>query len=316
MMPRMDGFQLLERVRENPAWVFIPFIFLSARTQTADIHMGKRMGADDYLVKPYDRENLLATVDARLARAQSVASAAAAEISELKLNITRTLGHELRTPLTWIQGYAELLLGNVDSLTPDELHLALHSIKCGSDRLAHLVEDAVLVTQLESGQAREEYMLTARVESDLAIHIEPVLLRLEPEAARKNVRIEHCLPEGLAPVRMAPRFFAETMYRIVGNGIKFARPDTDSYVRVEVQDAGGEVRISVADNGVGIPAEQLGEIFDPLVQVNRGLQEQQGTGLGLAVARGLVELHDGRIWAESEPGAGTTVYIALPCADA
>jgi DNA-binding response OmpR family regulator len=102
-------------VRANPAWVFIPFVFLTARGQEEDIYLGKRLGADDYLVKPYSPANLVATVESKLARSQAIARAAGTEMEGMKRTITRVLGHELRTPLTWIQGYAELLLGGGDS---------------------------------------------------------------------------------------------------------------------------------------------------------------------------------------------------------
>jgi DNA-binding response OmpR family regulator len=115
MMPRMDGFEFYQAVRANPAWVFIPFVFLTARGQEEDIYLGKRLGADDYLVKPYSPANLVATVESKLARSQAIARAAGTEMEGMKRTITRVLGHELRTPLTWIQGYAELLLGGGDS---------------------------------------------------------------------------------------------------------------------------------------------------------------------------------------------------------
>ena len=154
MMPRMDGIEFYQAVRANPTWVFIPFIFLTARSQEEDIYLGKRLGADDYLIKPYDRDNLVATVESKLTRSRAVAEAAAGEMEALKRSITRILGHELRTPLTWIQGYAELLLGGAASMTPAELDASLQSIKAGSDRLGRLVEDAVLMTMLDTDQAR------------------------------------------------------------------------------------------------------------------------------------------------------------------
>jgi len=135
-MPRMDGFRFYQAVRANPAWVFIPFIFLTARGQHEDVYFGMRMGADGYLVKPYDNDALVAIVESKLARARAISEATANEMETLKRSVARVLGHELRTPLTWIQGYAELLLSSADSLTPEELQMSLQSIKAGSDRLA------------------------------------------------------------------------------------------------------------------------------------------------------------------------------------
>jgi two-component system, sensor histidine kinase and response regulator len=318
MMPHMDGFAFYQTVRANPSWVFIPFIFLTARGQDEDIYMGKRMGADDYLVKPYDRENLLATVESKLTRSKAISHAAAAEMEALKRSITRVLGHELRTPLTWIQGYAELLLGNAESMTQEELTSSLQSIKSGGDRLSRLVEDAVMMIMLETDQAKEEYGLMARRETDLCLQIEQVVDRMQPLAKQRNVRLEmDCGPEGCGPqpvVELAPRFFSEALVRLIDNSIKFARLKADSFVKVSAVAHEAEIEIIVADNGVGIAAEQLEHIFDPMVQIERSKHEQQGVGLGLTVARGLIELHGGRIWAESHLDEGTTVHFTLPYA--
>jgi two-component system, sensor histidine kinase and response regulator len=313
MMPRMDGFEFYQAVRANPTWVFVPFIFLTARSQEEDIYLGKRMGADDYLIKPYDRDNLVATVESKLARSRAVSQAAAAEAETLKRSITRVLGHELRTPLTWIQGYAELLLGNAGSMSPEDLEASLQSIKAGSDRLGRLVEDAVLMIMLETDQAKEEYALMARAEEDLLLHIEQVVERMRVPAVHRRVRLELIAPdEPLPPVILAPRFFSEALVRLIDNGIKFARPAGDSYVRINAMAQEREVEIIVADNGVGISPDQLVRIFEPLVQVDRARQEQQGVGLGLTVTRGLIKLHGGRIWAESRMGEGTEVHVTLP----
>jgi signal transduction histidine kinase len=312
MMPRMDGFQFYQHVRANPAWVFIPFIFLTARGQEEDIMLGKRLGADDYLVKPCEAEELLAVVDSKLVRARALSRAAGLEMDKIKRTITQVIGHELRTPLTWISGYAELLLGELENISPEELHRSLESIKAGSERLARLVEDAVLVVSLDSGQAKEDFDLTAKVEANLSLYVEQVLDRLRPQAKERRVRLEMRVPEDLPPVLLAARFFSEALIRLVDNGIKFARQGVDSYVIVSAQDKPDEIEFIVSDNGVGIPASELERIFEPLVQVRRAEMEQQGVGLGLTVARGLIQLHGGRMWAESRLGEGTDIHFTLP----
>ena len=104
----------------------------------------------------------------------------------------------------------------------------------------------------------------------------------------------------------------EALIRLVDNGIKFARQGVDSYVIVSAQDKPDEIEFIVSDNGVGIPASELERIFEPLVQVRRAEMEQQGVGLGLTVARGLIQLHGGRMWAESRLGEGTDIHFTLP----
>ncbi len=312
MMPRLDGFEFYQAVRANPAWVFIPFVFLTARGQEEDVLLGKRMGADDYLVKPYSPESLLATVDSKLSRSKAIAHAAGAEMESMKRTITRVLGHELRTPLTWIQGFAELLLGSADSMSPEELHMSLQSIKSGSDRLGRLVEDAVMLTMLDSGQALEEFYLLAQVTDALDSHVRQAINRVQANADHRGVKLINEVPADLPSVLLEPRLFTEALVRVLDNGVKFARPGSASFVKVVATTRPGEVELLISDNGVGISADQLGRIFTPLFQADRSRHEQQGVGLGLAVARGLISLHRGRIWAESQVDEGTQIHILLP----
>ena len=153
----------------------------------------------------------------------------------------------------------------------------------------------------------------ARADEDLMLHVEQVIDRLRPVAEQRGVCLKLGTPPcSLPPAIVAPRFFSEAVIRLVDNGIKFSRPDVESQVIVEAQGLADEVEVTVSDNGVGIGPEQLARIFDPLVQINRQEQEQQGVGLGLSVAKGLIKLHGGRIWAESQLGEGTQVHLTVP----
>jgi DNA-binding response OmpR family regulator len=101
-MQTMDGYEFYHAVRANPDWVAIPFIFLTARGQTADIRQGTSLGADHYLVKPFETDDLLATVEARLRRIREIQAAAQTDVERMKQHLMKVFGHELRTPLTHI----------------------------------------------------------------------------------------------------------------------------------------------------------------------------------------------------------------------
>ncbi|RLC85875.1 MAG: hypothetical protein DRI79_10805, partial [Chloroflexi bacterium] len=117
MMPRMDGYTLYEAVRARPEWVPIPFIFLTAKTEKEEMLKGKGLGAEDYITKPFDAQELLVVVRARLKRAQAIREVTEAEFDQLKQQIITVLSHELRTPLTYVRTYTELALEEISSLS-------------------------------------------------------------------------------------------------------------------------------------------------------------------------------------------------------
>ncbi len=339
LMPRMDGFKFYEAVRANPAWVFIPFVFLTGGGQPEDTYFGMRMGADAYLVKPCDGDTLIATVESKLARARAISQATANEMDVLKRSVARALGHELRTPLTWIQGYAELLLSGADSLTPEELQMSLQGIKAGSDRLARMVEDGVLAVLLETGQAREEFELLARVRDDLGFQIEQAIERVASLHAQPNVWLEQLVEPGLPAVRIHPRFFAEAMVRLIEQAINPRRTDREIRLVVSARAVAGgvEVRVyqngpagqdasvaemrhaqTVRDPGTGYQIRQpaLADANQPVVtQLAPSESEEMRVGLGLSVARGLIELQGGQIAIGGGPEDRAGSSFTLPAVD-
>ncbi len=120
MMPEMDGYEFHNKVRERVELLTIPFIFLTARGEKVDIRRGKSLGADDYITKPFDDEDLLVAIEAKLARWQSLREQQDEEISDLKHKILLTLSHEFRTPLTYIINYAEILDMGDEDLTSED----------------------------------------------------------------------------------------------------------------------------------------------------------------------------------------------------
>lgn len=314
MMPKMDGYVLYEEIRSRPEWITIPFVFLTAKSEREDRLRGKRLGAEDYVTKPFDAEELIVVVRSRLGRARAIHEATAASFEQLKQQIVTVLGHELRTPLTYVTGYTDLALEDVSSLTPEEVEEFLSGIKAGADRLNRLVEDLLLLVQIDSGRAREEFKVLAAQRDDLASIVKHTVDRYQHQAGRRGVTLTVDVEPDLPPVTLCSPYFKDALGRIIDNGIKFSR---DGAKRVEVSASGEDewVRIAVSDHGVGIPPDQIDHIFDRFRQANRDQLEQQGAGLGLAIAKELIELHGGTITVDSTPSEGSTFTILLPRAD-
>lgn len=314
MMPEMDGYAFYEAVRARPEWVPIPFIFLTAKAEREDILRGRRMGAEDYLTKPFDTEELLVAIRARLERAEAVREASEAEFERLKQQIITALSHELRTPLTYVLGYAELALEDIAHATPATLDKLLRGIRRGAERLAHLVDDMLLLVRLDTGRTAEEFRSLAHITHGLGPLVGQVVQRYLPQAQDHGVILENAVDPELPPVRLCDALFADALGRLLDNAIKFSR---GAGKRVLVSSAvnGTWVRISVTDEGVGISANEIPHLFERFRQIGREQLEQQGVGLGLAIARELIVLHGGDIEVKSDLGVGSTFTIRLPIAD-
>jgi signal transduction histidine kinase len=310
-MPGMDGYQLYEQVRSRPEWVLVPFVFLTGLGDEADVPRGKGLGVDDYLVKPFREDDLLLAVRARLARHAQLETAREAQVEELKRTILRTLNHELRTPLTYLSGYAEILReSGAEMGVVGPLKQAIDGILAGSDRLSRLVEDLLTLVELDSAGSRQAHERRSRPLSDLPGLLKSVLQGERVRADARQIRLLADVPSALPPVLGDSESLGGALRRLLDNAIKFSKEGGEVTLRARVE--GGRLRIEVRDQGVGMPASELGRISDLFYQFDRRTQEQQGSGLGLTIARGIVTLHGGTLGFESEVGLGFTATIELP----
>ncbi len=312
MMPQMDGYELYEAVRARPEWVPIPFIFLTARAEKEDMLKGKALGVEDYIIKPFDPQELVIAVQARLGRAQAIQKASEVSFEKLKQQIISTLSHELRTPLTYIQGYTALALE--DASSPDDLQEFLVAIKGGADRLTRLIEDMLLLVQMDSGQAAEDFERLAVTRPDLGAIVESTVKRYTRRASRQGLTLKVQTPSSLPQVRLCEPFFVDALGRLLDNAIRFSRGE-GKQVWVGVRVSGEWVEVAVQDEGVGIAADQIPHLFERFRQINREQMEQQGAGLGLAIAQEMIALQGGKITVDSKVGEGSTFTIRLPIAE-
>jgi two-component system, sensor histidine kinase and response regulator len=315
-MPRMDGYAFFEAVHANPEWLPIPFIFLTARAEREDRLRGKAMGAEDYIIKPFDPQELVVVVNSRIGRARAIRAVTEGEFEQLKQQIITLLSHELRTPLTSVYGYTELALEEASRLPPSDFQHFLAGIKQGADRLTRLVEDLLLVVQLDTGELQREFQMMSAVHHDLAEIVERTVKIEIGRMAHQGVELEFDVPSTLPPVRIHEFFLSDALARLTDNAVKFSRGDPKR-VRVSVRALDDHVEIAVQDWGVGIPEDQLDRLFESFGQLNRAKLEQQGAGLGLVICRALVTAMGGRITVATRQGdaSGSTFTIHLPLVD-
>lgn len=311
MMPVMDGYEFYQQVRTRPDWLNIPFIFLSAKGDKLDVLEGKKLGVDDYVVKPFDSDELLVTVASKLAIAERWQRVQELELKGIKRRILNTLHHEFRTPLTYISAYTELLVDSGGQLNEKDFHEFCQAILAGSNRLRELVEDLLLLAELESGEIREAFESRRSMVRDLSLEIHELIRSFEPAAGKKGLSIQYKSQSQLPPIVADTELLTNAIRRLVDNAIKFSPKGADQ-VEVMLGATDNHLQLSVHDHGIGIRPEEIGELFKVLHQIERDKMEQQGSGSGLAIAKAIVTLHGGDITVESEPGQGSVFTILLP----
>ncbi|MBD2248716.1 response regulator [Nostoc sp. FACHB-888] len=149
MMPGLDGYGVFNTLRQNSLTATIPFIFLTAKADTADLRMGMSLGADDYLTKPFRARELLQTITTRLEKQAILKKQQAQRLDQLRSSITLSLPHELRTPLNGIIGLSEVMIDHFDSLSPTESLEMLEDIRASGNRLHRLIQNFLLYAEFE-----------------------------------------------------------------------------------------------------------------------------------------------------------------------
>jgi two-component system, OmpR family, phosphate regulon sensor histidine kinase PhoR len=233
------------------------------------------------------------------------------DISELKRleqvrrDFVANVSHELRTPVTVIRGYAETLLGGALTTDPDRAGAFLEKIHRHAERLASLIGDLLILSELESGETSRE--LAPVVIEGVVGH---VCALLEEKARSKKISIAmQGLGEAL-PVLADRGKLEQVMVNLLDNAIKYT-PENGS-IAISAAEAEGMVSIAVTDSGIGIPPKELSRIFERFYRVDAARsREQGGTGLGLAIVKHIVQLHGGSVSVESTPGKGSTFSFTL-----
>ena len=310
MMPRLDGFGLLRALREDEATRGIPVVLLSARAGEEARIEGLEHGADDYLVKPFSAGELLARVGARLelARARRTVEDALRDADRRKDEFLATLAHELRNPLAPMRNALHALrIAGPDAPAAGRMHAMMER---QVNHMVRLVDDLLEVSRITRGK------IELRMEQvDLA-----AVVRAAVETSRPLIDAGgHALHIGLPPEPVALRADPVRLAQVIGNLLNNAAKYTPrgGHIRLEVRPGGGEVELEVRDDGVGIPHDMLGKVFDLFTQVDHTRAAAQGgLGIGLTLVRHIVELHGGRIEATSPgPDRGSSFRVRLPIVD-
>jgi len=354
VLPGISGHEMARRIKKSPEWREIPLVAIATRDDPATMIEAVNAGADDFVVKSPDFSVVRARLRAQLRRrhledearragleaaearsTKALAETRAALIADLerknaelesareeaerarrlaqaeslfKSRFLAGMSHELRTPLNAILGFSELLeqelFGPLNPLQQEYVGNVLTSGR----HLLTLVNDILDLSKVEAGR-----MTLAREWVDLAPMAESVLAVLRPLADKKDLRVEIEVPAGLPGMFVDPVRFKQVLFNLLSNALKFT--PTGGHILLSAGRSDTEILVAVRDSGIGIRPEDLGRLFREFERIEPAKGEvPEGTGLGLALTRRLVELHGGRIEVRSRVGEGSTFTVAIPLA--
>ncbi len=295
MMPGIDGYETCRRIRANPTLNNVKVIMVSAKAMVSERLKGYEAGADDYITKPFDEEELLAKVRVYL-RLKTVE-----EVDQLKSNLLTLLNHETRTPLTGIVGPIEMLMSS-DMQNNKVQRKCLEIMQRSAQQLHQLFEKVLKLCAMKAG--KWQFRLE---ETDLSEIVNHATKELEALAAERDVEVTQHAAKAVVNVDRAEMSFV--VKALVHNAIKYS--PAGGKVDVGVSAEPDHLLLRVSDSGDGIDADRIKVIFDEFNQLSVD-NHSDGQRLSLAIVQQVAAAHQTSIHIDSHKGQGTTFSIKLP----
>jgi len=305
-MPGMSGIEVLRKLTADYPDICVIMATAVVDTQTAVEAM--KLGAYDYVTKPFNRDDLVIRVRKAIEKFElegkleertaelELAMRSAEAANQAKSSFLAGMSHELRTPLTAILGLSEVLQDEYFGKLNKKQKEYLDDIRTSGQHLLSLINDILDLAKIEAGKTELE--LGPVVVKEL---LENSLIMIKEKAAKHRIKLEFDLApeiEGLK-IQADERKLKQIVFNLLSNATKFT-PD-DGRIQLGARCEDGKLMVTVTDTGIGISPENHEKVFDEFYQVSSGLKDKTaGTGLGLPLTRRLVEMHGGEIWCESE----------------
>ncbi|OQY26817.1 MAG: hypothetical protein B6244_12580 [Candidatus Cloacimonetes bacterium 4572_55] len=307
LMPEINGYEVLETLRNDPETENMPFIFLTAKTDPTEIRKGMGLGADDYLTKPFQIKDLLDAVQARLRRR----AISQKPMEELRFHLCNMLPHEFRTPLTAILGYAKFLTDEKMHLERNIIQQFAGGIYENSVRLKRIVENYLLYSQFrlyehDSGNLTDQNEIRPWTERNI-VNISRLIRDAAIDLASDYGRSSDLIMD-MPNVNhsLSIKSFVRIIEEVLDNCFKFSEIGTP--VRLQILIHGERLILQITDQGHGMSEAQTDRINSRNSSDGREY-EQQGVGLGLAIVQLLCRLTQSQFLVESKPKKGTTVTV-------
>ncbi|TCO08891.1 hybrid sensor histidine kinase/response regulator [Natronoflexus pectinivorans] len=327
-MPGMDGFEVCRKIRNNPDFINLPVIFLTAQSDRESILEGFRVGAQDYIIKPFDHQELIMRVETHLTLKHSLeqlktlnasletevkarteellkAKEKAEESDQLKTAFLQNLSHEIRTPMNGILGFTQLLKRKPDD--PSSYAYYVEMIELSGIRMMNTINALVDISKIETGQIflnRTDFSINNLLMEIMQLH------ENFAEKRKLSIEIKNHLPPSFRTIHSDYDKLSKILSNLVDNAIKFSYSGS---IIIECTKDTDLVNFYIKDSGIGIPKEMHEAIFERFIQANTELSRgHEGIGLGLPISKAYIEVLGGTISLESEPGRGSVFHFTIP----
>ncbi len=226
--------------------------------------------------------------------------------SRAKSEFLANMSHEIRTPLNSIIGFSDVMINGIaGELIPKQEQYMQH-ISDSGHHLLNLINDILDISKVEAGKMELHFEMI-----DVPTSMNEIITMMQSLTFIKNIKVNANIGENVPNIRADRSKFKQIMYNLIGNAIKFTNDEGEINILANVE--GSKLLVSVIDNGIGICREDMSKLFKPFSQIDSfASTDYQGTGLGLALVKELVELHGGKVWAQSELGKGSNFTFELP----
>jgi two-component system sensor histidine kinase/response regulator len=302
-MPGLNGHEVLQDLRANPRTSTIPFIFLSALIDKSDLRKGMILGADDYLTKPFQAEDLLNSVKTRLEKHSAIKK----RMEILRDSVAHALPHELQTPLVTIMGYAEMLSEKFRGSSDDEALEFSEAIRHAGVRLNRLIKNFIFYEKLELMSTDSQSITLSKGVSEITPDM--VIITSNKVANRFNRKDDLDISVEKSVISVPITYFLIVIEELLDNAFKFSSKGTK--VTLSSNNKDDYCQLIITDKGRGMTEEQSANI-SAYLQFERDKYEQQGMGLGLIISMKIMEIYCGKIEINSKYGECTEVIVSLP----
>jgi signal transduction histidine kinase len=311
VLPGMDGIDVCRKIREKQKGSYVFIIMLTAKEEKQDLIEGFDAGVDEFIMKPVNLQELLARikVGTRIVRLERKLIEKQRELTgnnEMKNKFIGIVAHDLRNPIISIRGFSELLIKDGNNFN-EEQNEFLGIIHATSRNMLAMINDLLDISRIESGNMQ----LTQKNGSLNKLIIERIQL-IQLQADKKHISIHKELSR-IPDVAFDEHRMGQAIDNLISNAIKFAPIGSSVYLTLKQN--GELVKFSVTDEGPGIPREEQHLLFSEFHRLSiRPTGGETSTGLGLAIAKKIIEAHNGMIEFETQEGMGSTFSLVLPIA--